>query len=98
MSTPLAWPDICRVAPASQVKRARLQALEYKRQYGSPMPSRLLTLAMADAAQVRAFQPINYVRAIKELLGIGGFRLYIYATWVFRGFTEMAFFSSILKV
>lgn len=37
----------------TQVKRARLQALEYKRQYGSPMPSRLLTLAMADAAQVR---------------------------------------------
>lgn len=36
----------------AQVKRARLQALEYKRQYGSPMPSRLLTLAMADAAQV----------------------------------------------
>lgn len=35
-----------------QVKRARLQALEYKRQYGSPMPSRLLALAMADAAQV----------------------------------------------
>lgn len=42
-----------RVVPlASQVKRARLQALEYKRQYGTAMPSRLLTLAMADAAQV----------------------------------------------
>lgn len=37
----------------TQVKRARLQALEYKRQYGSPMPSRLLALAMADAAQAR---------------------------------------------
>lgn len=37
---------------ALKVKRARLQALEYKRQYGSPMPSRLLVLAMADAAQV----------------------------------------------
>ncbi|CAM9256916.1 unnamed protein product, partial [Ascophyllum nodosum] len=35
-----------------QVKRARLQALEYKRQYGSPMPSRLLALGLADAAQV----------------------------------------------
>lgn len=38
---------------ACQVKRAQLQAVEYKRQFGSPMPSRLLTLAMADAAQVR---------------------------------------------
>ncbi|CAM9650482.1 unnamed protein product [Scytosiphon promiscuus] len=51
-----------------QVKRARLQALEYKRQYGSPMPSRLLTLAMADAAQVNtqhaALRPMACVSLI----------------------------------
>lgn len=46
--------DVCDhvLHVALKVKRARLQALEYKRQYGSPMPSRLLVLAMADAAQV----------------------------------------------
>ncbi|CAN0442429.1 unnamed protein product, partial [Ectocarpus sp. 8 AP-2014] len=51
-----------------QVKRARLQALEYKRQYGSPMPSRLLALAMADAAQVNtqhaALRPMACVSLI----------------------------------
>ncbi|CBJ48831.1 Proteasome Alpha Subunit family member [Ectocarpus siliculosus] len=51
-----------------QVKRARLQALEYKRQYGSSMPSRLLALAMADAAQVNtqhaALRPMACVSLI----------------------------------
>eukprot|EP00903_Cladosiphon_okamuranus_P014271 g13255.t1 len=65
-----------------QVKRARLQALEYKRQYGSPMPSRLLTLAMADAAQVNtqhaALRPmacVSFVISVDDPSGPALFRV-----------------------
>ncbi|CAM9940390.1 unnamed protein product, partial [Discosporangium mesarthrocarpum] len=35
-----------------QVKKTRKQALDYHRSYGCPIPSSLLALRMADAAQV----------------------------------------------
>ncbi|CAM9837483.1 unnamed protein product [Ectocarpus fasciculatus] len=65
-----------------QVKRARLQALEYKKQYGSPMPSRLLALAMADAAQVNtqhaALRPmacVSLVISVDDPTGPALFRI-----------------------
>ncbi|CAM9546241.1 unnamed protein product [Pylaiella littoralis] len=65
-----------------QVKRARLQALDYKKQYGSPMPSRLLTLAMADAAQVNtqhaALRPmacVSLVISVDDTTGPALFRV-----------------------
>ncbi|CAN0121956.1 unnamed protein product [Ectocarpus sp. 6 AP-2014] len=65
-----------------QVKRTRLQALEYKRQYGSPMPSRLLALAMADAAQVNtqhaALRPmacVSFIISVDDPTGPALFRI-----------------------
>eukprot|EP00752_Nemacystus_decipiens_P009938 g8862.t1 len=90
--------DICSAATGLsgdvryQVKRARLQALEYKRQYGSPMPSRLLALAMADAAQVNtqhaALRPmacVSFVISVDDPTGPVLFRVepsgQVFQTW-----------------